>query len=117
MGAPAAEQKGNEKPFTFDTVAVLCSVILTNGGKIGIGAYDQMSALDGKRTANSFQHEFRAVLKRARELSESSKDTKPKPVIATPKTPKSSPGKNKTGSGSGKKRSKKTSLLLKASFH
>ncbi|KAF4552321.1 Hypothetical protein D9617_10g073020 [Elsinoe fawcettii] len=106
-----------KKPdFSFETVAVLCASILASGGSIGGKSYDMMSALDGKRTANSFQHQFRNVLKRARELKEQMdseegiKGVEAKPRATTkaprtpkaPKTPKAKSSGGKTGRDSGK---------------
>ncbi|KAF2226581.1 hypothetical protein BDZ85DRAFT_256405 [Elsinoe ampelina] len=49
-----------------------------------------MSALDGNRTANSFQHQFRAVLKHARELkAQLDGDEVVEGVKAKPRAPKS----------------------------
>jgi len=98
-----AKASTTEKSFSFETVAVLCCIILKNGGTIGGAQYDMMSALDGKRTASGFQHEFRAVLKRGKELKESTdKDGAPPPV--TPKTTRVT--KDKTSKTSAKKRGK-----------
>ena len=58
------------KAFSFDTVAALCSAILAKNVAIGKDIYEMMSALDGERTANAFQHQFRSVLQRAKELKE-----------------------------------------------
>lgn len=60
----------SEPSFSFETVAVLVSAILANGSSIGVGTYETMSALDGKRSANAFSHQFRSVIRRARELRE-----------------------------------------------
>ena len=92
-----------EKSFSFKTVAMLCCIILKNG-TIGGAQYDMMSALDGERTASAFQHEFRAVLKRAKELKDSmDKDGVPAPV--TPKATRVDGGAGKkTPKTSGKKR-------------
>lgn len=75
----------SDKAFEFETVAALCSYALGHG-PLGVGLYDTMSALDGKRTANSFQHQFRAVLKRAKELKElRDNGNKAKPVVGKPR--------------------------------
>jgi len=94
----SAEQKN----FSFETVAVLCAVLQSNGGTIGTAYYDLMSACDGKRTACSFQHEFRAVLKRAREIKDKMGEAGAlKPVAPMPKGGRS---KKNGSSTSGKKR-------------
>jgi len=97
--AKAKSSTTMEKSFSFETVAVLCCIILKNG-TIGGAQYDVMSALDGKRTASAFQHEFRAVLKRARELKESLDEE----GVPPPVTPK----KARTGSDANKKTPKST---------
>ena len=100
-----AKASTTEKAFSFETVAVLCCIILKNG-TIGGAQYDMMSALDGKRTASAFQHEFRAVLKRAKELKDSmDKEGLPAPVAPLPKVKSAGAGgAKKTSKTSGKKR-------------
>lgn len=53
--------------FSLDEVAVLLAFIAEKPS-IPSKAYAAMSALDGNRTESSYQHTFRAVLARAREL-------------------------------------------------
>ena len=65
----ASENTGKAgKTFTFDTIAVLLAAMENHGVSLGRKDYDLMSALDGKRGPDGFQHEFRAVKKRALEL-------------------------------------------------
>ena len=60
----AAEKAG--KVFTADVVAaVLCSTGTTS---LSNKNYEMMSALDGVKTASGFQHDFRSVLAKAKEL-------------------------------------------------
>ncbi|KAI4953721.1 hypothetical protein J4E91_002569 [Alternaria rosae] len=60
----AAEKTG--KVFTADVVAaVLCSTGTTS---LSNKNYEMMSALDGVKTASGFQHDFRSVLAKAKEL-------------------------------------------------
>ncbi|KAF2229326.1 hypothetical protein EV356DRAFT_493992 [Viridothelium virens] len=59
----------SDKTFSFDTIAVLLAVMESHSVKLGSKHYQMMSALDGKRGYNSFQHEFREVKKRAAELA------------------------------------------------
>jgi hypothetical protein len=54
------------KMFSADVVAA----VLTASGttSLSMKQYEMMSALDGTRTASSFQHAFRAVLAKSKEL-------------------------------------------------
>jgi len=55
-----------EKMFSESTVAIL---LMTMGNStISMAQYDMMSALDGVKTASSFQHQFRSVLQKVRDL-------------------------------------------------
>lgn len=78
----SGKETKSQADFTFETVAILCSCL--NNCTVTKAQYEMMSALDGTRTANAFQHQFRAVLKRARELKAKtdSGDTTMKPVEA-----------------------------------
>jgi hypothetical protein len=54
------------KMYSEDTIAVL---LAANGvSSISMKQYDMMSALDGSKTAASFQHQFRPILRKAKEL-------------------------------------------------
>lgn len=66
----AAGSKGGQKAFTTETVAVLLLAVKGGNGTPSISKqqYEMMSALDGTRTADSFQHQLRAVTAKAREL-------------------------------------------------
>ncbi|KAF2498427.1 hypothetical protein BU16DRAFT_579552 [Lophium mytilinum] len=55
-----------QKTYTLDTVAVL--LMAANVVSISRTQYEMMSSLDGTRTADSFQHQLREVLKKAKEL-------------------------------------------------
>ncbi|PNS18554.1 hypothetical protein CAC42_5093 [Sphaceloma murrayae] len=89
--------KPKQADFSFETVAVLVCAILMQGGTISTKSYELMSALDGTRTANSFQHGFRAVLRRARELKEEQdKGTELKAVVPKPKGRVKAPNDGKT---------------------
>ncbi|KAI9709357.1 MAG: hypothetical protein M1820_003477 [Bogoriella megaspora] len=63
-------EKARDRPFPFETVAVLLAVMKRHGINLSTADYKVMSALDGKRGWNGFQHEFRAVQKRANEINE-----------------------------------------------
>lgn len=66
----ATGPKGGQKTFTAETVAVLLLAVKGSGATPSISKqqYEMMSALDGTRTADSFQHQLRAVTAKAREL-------------------------------------------------
>ncbi len=56
--------------FSFETVAVLVAALERGGVKLGMSHYTLMASLAGNRTASSFDHGFRKVKARARELAE-----------------------------------------------
>ncbi|KAK1911892.1 hypothetical protein P3342_010976 [Pyrenophora teres f. teres] len=63
---PKATAEAGQKMYSADVVAaVLCSTGTTSLSKQN---YEMMSALDGKKTATAFQHDFRAVIAKAKEL-------------------------------------------------
>jgi hypothetical protein len=75
---------GSGKTFSEDTVAVLLMAL----GSVSISSaqYAMMSSLDGTKTASSFQHGFRSVLKKAKELKARVDDGETfAPVAPTPK--------------------------------
>ena len=84
--------KEKRKDFSFDTVAGLCSALIEKNGSITTAQYELMSALDGSRTACAFQHQFRHVLRRAKELhaqtqaGETAEPVKSKPKGGSKKT-------------------------------
>ncbi|KAF2836408.1 hypothetical protein M501DRAFT_939413 [Patellaria atrata CBS 101060] len=69
------QQKSNPKPaanatnveFSLDVVAALYMVAKEGSGLKGL--YETLSAVDGTRTASSFEHQFRPIIKRANELA------------------------------------------------
>ncbi|KAF2754128.1 hypothetical protein EJ05DRAFT_541255 [Pseudovirgaria hyperparasitica] len=69
--------------FSLDTMAtVLAAQGITS---IPNTAYAMMSALDGQRTVNSFQHQFRPVVKRAKEIKAQMDSDAGIPIAVTPK--------------------------------
>lgn len=98
----APKEKAEATTFTFQEVA--CMIAAMNAGGVTLGAkhYNLMAKLDGERTASGFEHKFRAVKARGKELAGDLNDE-----TATPKAPKSA--KKATTTASGKKRSSKTS--------
>lgn len=61
-----ASKNSASKQFSADCVAVLLMALGCQS--ISKAQFDMMSALDGTRTASSFEHEFRPVTKKAKEL-------------------------------------------------
>lgn len=59
-----------EQSFTFETMAVVLYCVLESGVTLGDKHYQLMSALDGSRSANAFNHQFRKVKARAKELKQ-----------------------------------------------
>lgn len=57
---------GSGKMVSEDTVAVLLMAI--GSTSITKAQYNIMSSLDGTRTASSFEHSFRSIVKKAKEL-------------------------------------------------
>jgi hypothetical protein len=90
------KEKAEAQTFSFETMACVLAVMEAKGATLGNKAYDLMSELDGKRSASSFQHQFRAVKNRGKELVAALGDDAP-----AAKTPKSA---KKTATSTGKKR-------------
>lgn len=64
--AKTASDAGPGKAFSEDTIVVL---LAANGlFTIKKTSYDAMSSLDGIRTADGFEHQFRSVVKKANVL-------------------------------------------------
>ncbi|KXS97157.1 hypothetical protein AC578_3063 [Pseudocercospora eumusae] len=59
-----------QQTFTFETMAVVLYCVLESGITLGDKHYQLMSALDGHRSANAFNHQFRKVKARAKELKQ-----------------------------------------------
>jgi hypothetical protein len=92
----APKEKGEAQVFTYKTMACVLAVMEGKGATLGTKAYDLMSKLDGQRSASAFQHQFRAVKNRGKELVAALEDD------AMPaKTPKST---KKKAIPTGKKR-------------
>ena len=91
----APKEKAEAQTFTFDEVACMIAAMNTAGVVLGAKHYALMAKLDGSRTTSSFEHKFRAVKARGKELATELNDG-----TATPKTPKTA---NKTKTSTGKK--------------
>lgn len=78
------EPKGG-KVFSADVVAALLMSIGTT--TLSMANYEHMSSLDGTKTANAFQHDFRSVIAKAKELKrrvEGGEEFKPIPAAKKP---------------------------------
>jgi len=99
------KEKAEAQIFSFETMACVLAVMDAKGATLGTKAYELMATLDGNRSASAFQHQFRAVKHRGKELaSELGNES------ATPKTLKSA---KKTATGSAKKRSSMSNALAR----
>ncbi|KAI7247541.1 hypothetical protein KC343_g6552 [Hortaea werneckii] len=58
-----------DKSFSFETVATIVAALQSQGKTLGNREYEMMAGLDGTRSASNFEHSFRAVKKRAQEIS------------------------------------------------
>lgn len=72
MAKPVAESNGNQKMVPADCVSVLLMAI--GNTSISKAQYEMMSALDGNRTASSFEHQFRSITSKAKELKKRVED-------------------------------------------
>ena len=54
------------KTYSADVVAAL--LVATGTTTLSMKNYELMSAMDGNKTASAFQHDFRAVLSKAKDL-------------------------------------------------
>ena len=64
----ATTDKSKEKPVEFETVAVLVLAMMETNTILSMKHYDIMASVDGERTASSFDHQFRKIKARAKEL-------------------------------------------------
>ena len=67
--APKAKESSQAVTFTLDTVAALVAALYQTGRNLGMKDYELMAKLDGNHTASSFDHQFRKVKARAKELA------------------------------------------------
>lgn len=67
MPPKATDNDGkSRKMYSSDVVAAV--LLATGTTSLTMKNYDIMSALDGVKTASAFQHDFRSVLAKAKEL-------------------------------------------------
>ena len=85
--------------FDFDTIAVVLYAMQDGGIVLGSKHFELMSAIDPKgRTKSSFEHQFRAVKARAKELQAQAQG-----AGGTP-TPTPTPAKAKAKASGGKRK-------------
>jgi hypothetical protein len=66
MGKATADANDPTKMFSADVVA---AVLMASGiTSLSMKQYEMMSALDGTRTASGFQHAFRGVIAKSKDL-------------------------------------------------
>ncbi|KAI7544313.1 hypothetical protein KC331_g6886 [Hortaea werneckii] len=92
-----ANDKDN-KTFTFETVATVVAALQSKGKTLGNREYELMAELDGTRSASSFEHSFRAVEKRAQEISQNGASKNGGKASTEKPTPRK---RAKAGSGGG----------------
>jgi len=66
MAKAAADSTAGQKTIPADCVSVLLMAL--DKTTISKAQYELMSALDGSRTASSFEHQFRSITAKAKEL-------------------------------------------------
>jgi hypothetical protein len=66
MPPKAATDNKSIKTYSADVVAAL--LVATGTTSLSMKNYELMSALDGVKTASAFQHDFRAIISKAKEL-------------------------------------------------
>ena len=64
---------GKDQLFDFETMAAVLYAMLESGVTLGSKHYDMMSAVCGDRGSAAFNHQFRKVKARAKELHEQAK--------------------------------------------
>lgn len=99
----APKEKAEAQTFTFHEVACMIAAMNAGGVTLGQKHYSLMAKLDGERTASGFEHKFRAVKARGKDLATELNDE-----ASTPKTTKSA---KKTTTSTGKKRGSESYLI------
>jgi hypothetical protein len=82
------KDKAEAQSFSFETMACVLAVMDAKGATLGTKAYELMATLDGNRSSSAFQHQFRAVKHRGKELASQLGSDTATPTPKTPKTPK-----------------------------
>ena len=66
----AGDKDTSSQTFDFETMAIVVYVMQKHNITMGKDVFKMMSAADGKRGPDGFQHQFRHVKKRATEIAE-----------------------------------------------
>ena len=82
------KEKADAQSFSFETMACVLAVMDAKGATLGTKAYELMATLDGNRSSHAFQHQFRAVKHRGKELASQLGSETGTPTPKTPKTAK-----------------------------
>jgi hypothetical protein len=64
----------NAQTFDFETMAVVLYAMAESGVTLGMKHYEMMAKADGTRGKDGFNHQFRKVKARAKELQEQAKN-------------------------------------------
>ncbi|KAK4560663.1 hypothetical protein LTR86_005241 [Recurvomyces mirabilis] len=103
--APSTEP--TQQTFDFETMAVVLYAMLESGVSLCGKHYEMMSAVDGSRGKDAFNHQFRKVKARAKELQDQAKKGGD---VGTPVKGKPRGGGGgsavKSGTGGGKRKAK-----------
>lgn len=98
--------EANTQTFSFETMAVVLYAMQESGVTLGMKHYEMMAAISGKGK-DSFNHQFRKVKARAKELGEQAKNGDLPTAPATTANKTNGKGKNgtpATGASTGKKK-------------
>jgi hypothetical protein len=104
------KDKAEAQSFSFETMACVLAVMDAKGATLGTKAYELMATLDGNRSSSAFQHQFRAVKHRGKELASQLGSDTATPTPKTPKTPKTA---KKPTTASAKKRNSMFDVLAR----
>lgn len=107
------KEKAEVQTFSFETMACVLAVMDAKGATLGTKAYELMATLDGNRSVSAFQHQFRAVRHRGKELASELTGETATPAPKTPKTPKAPKTAKKPTTASTKKRSSMFNALTR----
>lgn len=88
--------KTDDQVFTFHEVACLMAAMTAKGVILGTKHFDLMASLDGNRSSSGFEHKFRAVKARGKELASELGGEGPGTPATSAK--KGTPGSKKRGS-------------------
>lgn len=90
--------KNSEQTFSFEIISCLLAALSESGAVVGSKHYSLMAQIDGTRTQSGYEHMFRAVKARAREIKEQidKGELGTQKDASTPKGPKTKTSKTAT---------------------